>query len=77
MLFLGGTSGQGELRPENMVLLFADTLIEDDELYQFNRQASALLGVPITASQLKRLRGTCLDARDSSEIPFFQSVQYA
>ncbi len=33
---------------ENVTLLFADTLIEDDELYQFNEQASALLGVPIT-----------------------------
>jgi hypothetical protein len=33
---------------ENMVLLFADTLIEDAELYEFNRQASELLGVPVT-----------------------------
>ena len=33
---------------ENMVLLFADTLIEDSELYEFNASASVLLGVPIT-----------------------------
>jgi len=33
---------------ENMILLFADTLIEDSELYEFNEQASAILGVPIT-----------------------------
>jgi hypothetical protein len=33
---------------KNMVLLFADTLIEDPDLYEFNRQASSLLGVPIT-----------------------------
>lgn len=30
------------------VLLFADTLIEDEDLYTFNEQASAQLGVPIT-----------------------------
>ena len=33
---------------ENLVLLFADTLIEDDDLYEFNEQAAAMLGVPIT-----------------------------
>ncbi len=33
---------------ENTVLLFADTLIEDAELYDFNAQASVILGVPIT-----------------------------
>ena len=33
---------------ENMVLLFADTLIEDEDLYGFNEQAAALLGIPIT-----------------------------
>lgn len=33
---------------ENMVLLFADTLIEDADLYAFNEQASAIIGVPIT-----------------------------
>lgn len=32
----------------DMVLLFADTLIEDAELYEFNTQASALIGVPVT-----------------------------
>lgn len=30
------------------VLLFADTLVESPELYTFNTQAAALLGVPIT-----------------------------
>ena len=32
----------------NVTLLFADTLIEDPDLYAFNEQASAQLGVPIT-----------------------------
>ena len=39
--------------PENMVLLFADTLIEDSELYDFNEQASSLLQVPITRLSLE------------------------
>lgn len=34
--------------PEDVVLLFADTLIEDADLYAFNDHASAILGVPIT-----------------------------
>lgn len=34
--------------PEKVVLLFADVLIEDPELYEFNERASALLGVAIT-----------------------------
>ncbi|MDX3283792.1 hypothetical protein, partial [Streptomyces scabiei] len=33
---------------ENVTLLFADTLAEDEDLYTFNAQASAQLGVPIT-----------------------------
>lgn len=33
---------------EHMVLLFADTLIEDEGLYVFNERAAELLGVPIT-----------------------------
>jgi hypothetical protein len=33
---------------ENMALLFADTLIEDGDLYEFNEQAAAIIGVPIT-----------------------------
>jgi 3'-phosphoadenosine 5'-phosphosulfate sulfotransferase (PAPS reductase)/FAD synthetase len=33
---------------ENVTLLFADTLIEDEDLYRFNRDASAYLGLPIT-----------------------------
>jgi hypothetical protein len=33
---------------KNMVLLFADTLEEDEDLYAFNAQSSELLGVPIT-----------------------------
>lgn len=32
----------------NMVLLFADTLIEDEDLYRFNSDFSAFLGVKIT-----------------------------
>lgn len=33
---------------ENVVLLFADTLIEDQDLYDFNRRAEDLLGIQIT-----------------------------
>lgn len=33
---------------ENMVLLFADTLIEDPDLYRFLNEAAANIGVPIT-----------------------------
>ena len=33
---------------KNLVLLFADTLIEDSDLYEFNREAAQLIGVPIT-----------------------------
>lgn len=37
-----------QVGPENVVLLFADTLVESDDLYQFLKDASALLGVPVT-----------------------------
>lgn len=37
-----------EFGPLNVVLLFADTLIESPQLYQFVKDASNLLGVPIT-----------------------------
>lgn len=33
---------------EDVTLLFADVLIEDDDLYQFNRTAAEILGIPIT-----------------------------
>lgn len=33
---------------ENLVLLFADTLIEDPDLYEFNEHSASILGVPIT-----------------------------
>jgi 3'-phosphoadenosine 5'-phosphosulfate sulfotransferase (PAPS reductase)/FAD synthetase len=33
---------------ENVVLLFADTLIEDEDLYTFNTKAEEILGVKIT-----------------------------
>ncbi|WP_238412378.1 YfjI family protein [Saccharothrix deserti] len=33
---------------DNLVLLFADTLVEHPDLYRFNDEASAELGVPIT-----------------------------
>jgi len=33
---------------ENMVLLFADTMIEDEDLYRFNADVERLLGVPLT-----------------------------
>ncbi|MEV0150042.1 MULTISPECIES: hypothetical protein [unclassified Nonomuraea] len=32
----------------NLTLLFADTLVEDDDLYRFNRDACAQLGVELT-----------------------------
>lgn len=32
----------------DMVLLFADTLVEDDDLYRFNRDVERNLGIPIT-----------------------------
>jgi hypothetical protein len=34
--------------PDNVTLLFADTLIEDEDLYRFLREGSEYLGVPIT-----------------------------
>ena len=37
-----------EVGAENVVLLFADTLVESPELYRFQDETSALLGVPIT-----------------------------
>lgn len=37
----------------NCTLLFADTLVEDPELYAFNEKASAFLGVPITRVSLE------------------------
>lgn len=33
---------------DHVTLLFADTMMEDEDLYRFNREASELLGVPIT-----------------------------
>lgn len=40
--------------PLDTVLLFADTLVESPELYEFNAKASALLGVPITRVSLEK-----------------------
>lgn len=34
--------------PDDVTLLFADTLIEDSDLYRFNQETSEYLGVPIT-----------------------------
>lgn len=34
--------------PSDVTFLFADTLVEDPDLYAFNDQAATLLGVPIT-----------------------------
>lgn len=34
--------------PGSVTLLFADTMMEDEDLYRFNTEASAFLGVPIT-----------------------------
>lgn len=33
---------------ENVTLLFADTMMEDEDLYRFNDEASEFLGIPIT-----------------------------
>lgn len=38
----------GEFGRDNVVLLFADTLIEDEDLYRFNRDVEAHLGIKIT-----------------------------
>lgn len=38
---------------ENTILLFADVLIEDDDLYEFNKTASGIIGVPITRISLE------------------------
>ena len=32
---------------ENVILLFADTLVEDEDLYRFNNDVVKLLGVPL------------------------------
>lgn len=37
-----------EVGAENVVLLFADTLVESPDLYQFLKDASTMLGVPVT-----------------------------
>jgi hypothetical protein len=34
--------------PSDVTLLFADTLIEDDDLYAFNIKSAEILGIPIT-----------------------------
>lgn len=34
--------------PEDVTLLFADVKMEDEDLYRFNAEASAFLGVPLT-----------------------------
>jgi len=39
--------------PLNCTLLFADTLVEDPQLYEFNERAAAFLGVPITRISLE------------------------
>jgi hypothetical protein len=46
---------------DNIVLLFADTLIEDEDLYRFIDEAAADLGVPITRAA---------DGRDPWEVFF-------
>lgn len=37
-----------EFGPKDVTLLFADTQVECEDLYRFNQESSALLGVPIT-----------------------------
>lgn len=39
--------------PLDTVLLFADTLVEDSDLYRFNAHTSRILGVPITRVSLE------------------------
>lgn len=39
---------------EGTVLLFADVIMEDEDLYRFNREASEYLGVPITRISSER-----------------------
>jgi hypothetical protein len=38
----------GKFGPDNTTLLFADTLMEDEDLYRFLDDACAFLGVPVT-----------------------------
>lgn len=40
--------------PQNVTLLFADVLMEDEDLYRFNREVSEYLGVPITRISLEK-----------------------
>lgn len=42
-----------EFGPDNVVNLFADTLIEHPDLYDFNRRSEDLLGVPLTRVSLE------------------------
>lgn len=46
--FIAATLAVEEFGRENVVLLFADTLIEDEDLYRFNRDVEAHLGIAIT-----------------------------
>ena len=46
--FLAAQRAIARFGQENVVLLFADTLIEDEDLYRFLDDSSAALGVPIT-----------------------------
>lgn len=39
---------EGMRTGDEIVLLFADTLIEDEDLYRFNKEFSAWLGLPLT-----------------------------
>jgi 3'-phosphoadenosine 5'-phosphosulfate sulfotransferase (PAPS reductase)/FAD synthetase len=55
VMFSGGIGSWGAAKrvaakhgTDNMTLLFADTLIEDEDLYRFIEEAAADVGVPLT-----------------------------
>lgn len=47
--YIAGKLAAEEVGPANVVFLFADTRIEDEDLYRFSRDVERKLGVPITA----------------------------
>src|SRR6266511_1582734 len=53
----------------DVVLLFADTQVEDDDLYRFLGDAAAQIGVPVTVVADGRTRSRSSRTRGSSAIP--------
>lgn len=53
MLYFAAERTIAKYGAHNTVLLFADVMIEDDQLYEFNQAAAGILGVPITRISLE------------------------